>query len=80
VSGVQVTGAGEPPPGRVVRPDSDDEPTRYARVALRKADMAAEVIVPGGETFRMLQAVTYAICAIGAIVGPTLTVKIVPVG
>ena len=75
--GVRIAGADEPEPAGVAR-GSSDEPTWSARVLLEKADMRAELVVPPHQTNRLLQTIIYALCTLGAIAGPTLTLKAAP--
>lgn len=53
-------------------------PTRDAHVTLQKQSTKAEVVVPGVHAPGMLQMATFAVCAIGVVIGPVLTLRTVP--
>ncbi len=56
----------------------DDDPTPEARIRVEKTGLTVEVAVPAGHTPRLLTTAAYALAALGALVGPGLTLRLVP--
>ncbi|MEU6151605.1 hypothetical protein ABZ816_16565 [Actinosynnema sp. NPDC047251] len=55
-----------------------DEPTPAARIRVEKTGFSVEVAVPAAHTSRLLTVAGYATAAVGVLVGPGLTLRLVP--
>ena len=57
----------------------NNEPTECARVIVEKIDwFKAEIVVPPDHAGGLLASVIYSLCAIGAVLGPMLTLRAAP--
>jgi hypothetical protein len=63
-----------------VEPDRDDTPTRFAHVRIETSEVKAEMVVPSSQTRRLLATVLDVLVVLGAVLGPTLTLKVAPAG
>ncbi|MFF1608751.1 hypothetical protein ACFVYA_13295 [Amycolatopsis sp. NPDC058278] len=58
-----------------VEPDRDDNPSRFAHVRIETSEVKAEMAVPSSQTRRLLTTVLDVLVVLGAVLGPTLTLK-----
>ncbi|MFC3447803.1 hypothetical protein [Amycolatopsis speibonae] len=53
-------------------------PTRLARVRIETSELKAEAAVPASQTHRLLTTVLDTLVVLGAVLGPPLTLQVVP--
>ncbi|MFD9895411.1 hypothetical protein ACFWY9_39225 [Amycolatopsis sp. NPDC059027] len=75
--GTEIAGAEESTP-QGVRTDREDTPTRFARVRIETSEVKAEMAVPSSQTRRLLVTILDALVVLGAVLGPVLTLEVVP--
>ncbi|MEU4806873.1 hypothetical protein [Actinosynnema sp. NPDC023587] len=66
---------GEPASGSIA---GGDDPTPAARIRVVKTGFSVEVAVPARHTARLLTTAAHAAAAVGVLVGPGLTLRLVP--
>ncbi|MEU4519811.1 hypothetical protein AB0F52_13965 [Amycolatopsis sp. NPDC024027] len=65
----------DPSAAHEVEPDRDDSPSRFAHVRIETSEVKAEMAVPSSQTHRLLTTVLDVLVVLGAVLGPTLTLK-----
>ena len=57
---------------------AEEQPTSKARVRFEKADCKADVEVPSHHAVPLFERLVYALCAVGAVLGPALILLAMP--